>query len=574
MLDTFDLVKYAVACCKKTGMGVKWLDEGGVPHTDGKTMYIPRPRSDWNANDIIRFKRSLAHETSHLAHTDFRVMETVQPEGLERLIYNAIEDYRIDYKNDVMYEGDAFITEEAFKLHVDRFKSVPKNERSEILEKYGTPLMKWDVDNRDYMLGNDTLSEDMSPLMDEQGTDYYKKLRKYDAELRALADLEDDFEGSYQAAELSKKIAKEVFEIEPDPMPSRSEVAEGKGKDKEKGEQKGKGKKNPETGEGESDADGKAKEEMETGGGMYHDHDDYGMKESESDKEEREDNERERGFGGRGHGPYTPDPVPHIIDKTTDAGRDYPRAKEHLSQSISNRVRTLIQIATRSRTVFAQKRGKLNQPSLHRLMVDDQHYAERVFKKKVVNNSLDTAVLLLVDCSGSMSGEKMANAAAGAAMMNDVFNNVLHVKTEVLAFTEFYVSGHKHDVTVLYKMKDFDGGRVSKEAMCDKFGHVHMSNNTDGEALMYAYNRIKNRKEKRKMIFILSDGHPAGGYAKGDIMEYTKEVVKYIEHSPVELYAVGIEYDCSRLYKNAVKVNNSSQLEVKLLEVLKNAIVK
>lgn len=551
MLDTYDLVKYVAACADSADVSVQWIEPDGVPHCDGKTIFVPQPHAKMTYEDVVLFKRSIAHETSHVKYTDFSVFKHVPLNPLEKLVLNAIEDHRIDYHNDTKYSGDAHITAEQTRLTVNKIVQDP----SEVLKNKVGPLFAWEVEERKHMPLHEVIASSVEGVLSEQGHTIMDKLRKLTPELRAVTSIEGKFEGTYACAALAKRIVKEVYEEDVEDMPPPEEVqskGEGGSGDGGEGEEPAKGEEGKEDGDGDS---------VDTGG-LYHDHDEKGTVPDETDKEKRGG----KGSYGKGVG-YVPDPNTEVLDYTKVQPEPWRDARIHIKAGLSNKVRTLLQIATRNRTVYAQKKGKLNNSSLHRIPVGVDGYSDRVFKHRVINKSLDTAVTLLVDCSGSMSGSRIEHAAAAAAMMNNVMNNVLHVNTEVLGFTEW---GDKH---VMAHVKTFDGPKQSPETIADKFQMVRMSDNADGESLMYAYNRIKNRKEARKIIFVLSDGSPCGGFSRGNIITYTKDVIRFIEHSKVELYAIGIQYDCSKYYTHHSRIDDTKNLEAHLLNVLKNTLI-
>ena len=89
------------------------------------------------------------------------------------------------------------------------------------------------------------------------------------------------------------------------------------------------------------------------------------------------------------------------------------------------------------------------------------------------------------------------------------------------------------------------------------FVWARLAENCDGDSVVIAYNRLMARKEKRKILFVLSDGAVAnlGNCALG--REYLKHVCKTIENSgDVELVGIGL-YDSSikKYYKNSIIVN-------------------
>ena len=101
-----------------------------------------------------------------------------------------------------------------------------------------------------------------------------------------------------------------------------------------------------------------------------------------------------------------------------------------------------------------------------------------------------------------------------------------------------------------------------------------LKENIDGEALLWANSRLKNRQEKRKILIIISDGAPVddstlsvnpGNYLEKNLREVIYQVEKNKE---VELIAIGIGNDVSRYYSRAVTIMDVDQLGEVLLEEL------
>ena len=103
-----------------------------------------------------------------------------------------------------------------------------------------------------------------------------------------------------------------------------------------------------------------------------------------------------------------------------------------------------------------------------------------------------------------------------------------------------------------------------------------LKENVDGEALIWASNRLKRRQEKRKILIIISDGAPVddstlsvnpGNYLENNL----KESINKIENnSEVDLIAIGIGHDVSRYYNKAVTIMDVDQLGEVLLNELSN----
>ena len=107
-----------------------------------------------------------------------------------------------------------------------------------------------------------------------------------------------------------------------------------------------------------------------------------------------------------------------------------------------------------------------------------------------------------------------------------------------------------------------------------------LKENIDGEAILWAYNRIKKRKEDRKIIMVISDGAPVDDSTlsvnSGDYLEkHLKQIVKFIEDkTDSEILAIGIGHDVSRYYSKAIKITDVQELGDVMFDQLSNLFNK
>ena len=103
-----------------------------------------------------------------------------------------------------------------------------------------------------------------------------------------------------------------------------------------------------------------------------------------------------------------------------------------------------------------------------------------------------------------------------------------------------------------------------------------LKENIDGEAIVWAYNRLKKRKEERKILMVISDGAPVDDSTlsvnSGDYLEkHLKKVVKFVENKEdVEILAIGIGHDVSRYYSKAIKITDVQELGDVMIGELSN----
>jgi cobaltochelatase CobT len=101
-----------------------------------------------------------------------------------------------------------------------------------------------------------------------------------------------------------------------------------------------------------------------------------------------------------------------------------------------------------------------------------------------------------------------------------------------------------------------------------------LKENIDGEALLWAHQRLVARPEQRKILCVISDGAPVDDSTlsvnpSNYLEQHLRQVIEQIESaSPVELLAIGIGHDVTRYYKRAVTLVDAEQLGGTVMEQL------
>ena len=229
---------------------------------------------------------------------------------------------------------------------------------------------------------------------------------------------------------------------------------------------------------------------------------------------------------------------------------------------------------------FDLEEGLLDSSKLPRIIMDP--YNSLSFKKEKELEFKDTIVTLLIDNSGSMRGRPITIAALCADILSRTLERC-SVKVEILGFTTKNWKGGKsreewnknnkpknpgrlNDLRhIIYKSADTHW-RISKKNIGLMLKEGLLKENIDGEAITWAFNRIKKRKEERKILMVISDGAPVDDSTlsvnNGDFLEkHLKKIVKFIEEkSDIEILAIGIGHDVSRYYKKAIKIADVQEL--------------
>ena len=239
---------------------------------------------------------------------------------------------------------------------------------------------------------------------------------------------------------------------------------------------------------------------------------------------------------------------------------------------------------------FDLEEGLLDSSKLPRIIMDP--YNSLSFKKEKDLDFKDTIVTLLIDNSGSMRGRPITIAAICADILSRTLERC-SVKVEILGFTtknwkggqsrELWnknskpkTPGRLNDLRhIVYKGADTHW-RQAKNNLGLMLKEGLLKENIDGEAISWAYNRIKKRKEERKIMMVISDGAPVDDSTlsvnSGDFLEkHLKKMVKFIENkTEIEVLAIGIGHDVSRYYDKAIKITDVNELGDVMISQLSN----
>jgi cobaltochelatase CobT len=237
---------------------------------------------------------------------------------------------------------------------------------------------------------------------------------------------------------------------------------------------------------------------------------------------------------------------------------------------------------------FDQEEGILDAARLARVVVNPAQSLS--YKVERETEFRDTVVSLLIDNSGSMRGRPIAIAA----MCADILTRTLErcgVATEVLGFTtrgwkggqsrEAWLAagrpgnpGRLNDLRhIVYKRGD-EPYRHARRNLGLMMREGLLKENIDGEALLWAHNRLIARSEERRILMVISDGAPvddstASANGGSYLERHLRQVIDWIEkRSTVELLAIGIGHDVTRYYTRAVTIMDADQLAGAMMDQL------
>ncbi len=256
------------------------------------------------------------------------------------------------------------------------------------------------------------------------------------------------------------------------------------------------------------------------------------------------------------------------------------QALQGVVSRLANRLQRRLMAKQNRSWEFDLEEGILDPARLSRIVVDPMHPLSYKWERDM--DFRDTVVTLLLDNSGSMRGRPIMVAAMCADILARTLERC-NVKVEILGFTtKAWKGGQSRDKWlqdskppqpgrlndlrhIIYKSADAPWRR-SRRALGLMMREGLLKENIDGEALMWAHNRLIARQEQRRILMVISDGAPvddstlsvnAGNYLE----RHLREVIETIEtRSPVELLAIGIGHDVTRYYRRAVTIVDAEQL--------------
>lgn len=631
-------------------MSVSFVGEQAYcEYKNGKINRVVLPNIDINNSDTLKkmVRGYLDHEVGHLLFTDQEVViETInklptRKRRSARLFFNIFEDGRIESCMKSRYEGTH---ENIATLISETFGDESRYEMASLISK----INKEAIANQKFLNGLALLTravygDKVAEKIVESHLEYFQEpLEFFDKHpeiaegLRTAKDSKAIIDLAIKVCNMGVNSDEEDDDDDEANAPSgNSEDGEpsssGKNSSKQNDEedsdnrQDGGSEQNEENGENEPEKkEGNASEGEEPGGGGC----DYEvssepkfMNERFEDEELTEDPLREaikkkyraekdvEDVDGTVYRPFTTDfdeiepvsPTSSAFVKKLDLYSSYvdsfiTEANAYCSV-FQKQFERYLNAKSASLWEYGQTKGRLYGGGLAKLAAGN----ERIFRKRIVNDTKDVAITLLIDCSGSMTGRPLRTACASAYIFSKALSKV-GINHEVVGFTTKYLPGD------FRKVAHDAMGKVSEGNLrYSRFEAIHMpifkefgkrfdtntakilgavgvssgggvlecANNVDGESLRLAAQRLLKQPESRKIIFVFSDGEPAfhtavWGMPEKDLHNAVSEVSK----AGVELLGIGIESNSvSRYYPNWVVTNDIKELPTVLIRELKSFLV-
>ena len=557
------------------GLGVVFHPEGELraPYSDGFNLHVTEPNACWTEEQWIAWEYELEHEIGHESEENYHpywkdLMEEkdISSQSFFGNLWNLVEDSTQEHnrfgkftgRDDRLCKGRSLFTQERLlsekamtkEYETDEGKAFRAVAMHDVIERSTWNKLLSGVGQ----VGKMGLPDDEQEMMNK-----IKGIK--------IRDCKNGLD-SYNAVR---------------------DILEALGFDPDEEEQKGKGGSGSgEGGEGSESAEGGASEQGEGGDGepeyadlLMHKHyekpeytgDDSGNKSWAGQHIEYKDSDL------RADGFVPSDPT--ILDLSKDElngyhddvhfTERYARAIQAVQggDMLAGQVKMLLTSMKQTKWQHGHKRGRISGKNLWKASKAGG-YQQDVFKRKTQKLELNTAVTILTDNSGSMSGDKFAHAAKAGVMLNEALVKI-GVPVELLSFSEDGKGALDIIVSPFHEIAVSEEELTRRYAMCGNW----MCQNSDGESIQWAYNRLIKRREKRKVLIVLSDGSPAAFNHSGDEVNFTKRMIKEIEDAGrAEIYGLGImDRNVERFYTHHKVLNESSELEDMLLGLVKNKVM-
>ncbi|RCL01305.1 MAG: cobaltochelatase CobT [Candidatus Tokpelaia sp. JSC085] len=259
--------------------------------------------------------------------------------------------------------------------------------------------------------------------------------------------------------------------------------------------------------------------------------------------------------------------------------KQLPKLQE-LVKCLANRLQRRLMARKNRSWKFDLEEGYVDTARLSRVVIDPTQPLS--YKMERDTKFRDTVVTLLIDNSGSMRGRPITVAATCVDVLTCTLERC-GVKVEILGFTTKTWQGGESKETWLQHGKPPNPGRLNdlrhivyKSADTPWRRARHnlglmmreglLKENIDGEALIWAHQRLLGRREHRRILMMISDGAPVDDSTlsvnPGNYLEkHLRAIIEEIEtRSPIELIAIGIGHDVNRYYRRAVTIIDAEEL--------------
>jgi cobalamin biosynthesis protein CobT len=231
-----------------------------------------------------------------------------------------------------------------------------------------------------------------------------------------------------------------------------------------------------------------------------------------------------------------------------------------MAQRFIQKVRSSVHVGVRT------YRGRVSSRNLHKYRT-----SKNIFKTENKRQKKDASVMIVVDCSGSMSGGKIETALKSALVMGEIMSRA-KVEFEVVGFS---VGSASYDFSAFTRTADLIHYRFANDKNWNTRKHgilhahrdpkVQLMDNDDGESLRQFAHELRKSKKDTKMMVVISDGEPATNANHGNVEQDLHVAIREIRESGIGMYAVGLNTNVGKFYGEDKSVRLSASCDTKEL---------
>ncbi len=557
----------------------------GAAEKEPAAVVLPAPRRAMGGQEVARLRGEADGIALRLRHHDAAVHRRLRPRGeVAGTIFEVLEQVRVEALGASRMAGVAANLASAHAARGQR-QAMPQNTEAELVEAIGLYA-------QENLLGF-TLPAAQREQLDRWRSWLESRTGRDWSGLRELLDAQEEF--GHQVREMLARLglAEELGEQQEEEPEQGEEAVEEQSASAEQAAGEGEAEASEAGTEQDSEAAAGAEEQAEAGASQDQ------MQEAQAHGADDRDGS-EAPFESPKYLPPGGEALAYRVfttrfDEVIEASElcspaELGRLRSQLDQQLTRFQGMIARMANRlQRRLLAQQtrswefdldEGLLDTARLTRVVVNPEQPLS--YKLEKDTEFRDTVVTLLIDNSGSMRGRPIAVAA----MCADILARTLErcgVKVEILGFTtrswkggqarEQWLRagkrpnpGRLNDLRhIIYKPADSPWRRV-RRGLGLMLREGLLKENIDGEAILWAHQRLLARPEQRRILMVISDGAPVDDSTlsanPGNYLEHhLRQVIAWIEHrSPIELLAIGIGHDVTRYYRRAVTISDPEQL--------------
>lgn len=227
-----------------------------------------------------------------------------------------------------------------------------------------------------------------------------------------------------------------------------------------------------------------------------------------------------------------------------------------------------------------RRRGMLDTNALHKTATGSVD----IFQKKGIPNDTDYVFYLLVDGSGSMSGNKFTEAFRATSVIEEAIGGFIPLKIAQFNYATQSVKD-RHVTCVFHEIvKDFEEYKTGKN-----FSWTHVNNsyprgcNMDGYSIRVATAELKKRPEKKKVLIIHSDGLPngAGSYGGSKALKDVHQAIREARKEGIHVFNIMFGSERERrengedfkfMYEKGIVNCDPSMISQTLLKIVKREL--